>query len=76
MTRNNSDIEDTQSAIDQINKDAADILPFICTPFDCNGHGDCVNGICNCDTGQSASVLLKLLTVTDSHKLSLFGLKN
>jgi hypothetical protein len=51
MTRNNSEINDTQSAIDQVTDDASEIISFTCTPFDCSGHGECVNGICNCDTG-------------------------
>lgn len=63
ITRNNSEINDTQSVIDQVNDEAEEIISFICTPFDCNGHGECVNGICECGSGLLLGTIIKLSIV-------------
>jgi hypothetical protein len=65
LTRNNSDINETQVAMDQVNDEADEIVSFICAPFDCNGHGECVNGNCNCDPGLSFRTIMKLFCEYD-----------
>jgi hypothetical protein len=52
MTRNNSDINDTRSAIELVNEETGPITSHVCVPFDCNRHGQCINGTCSCDTGE------------------------
>ncbi|CAG5119160.1 unnamed protein product, partial [Candidula unifasciata] len=34
---------------------AAAFLNMRCDPFDCNGHGNCSNGVCNCDSNYAGT---------------------
>jgi hypothetical protein len=50
-SRNYSDIVNTSSVRDVMRRDVIAVTSQRCDPFDCNGHGSCVEGRCVCHTG-------------------------
>jgi len=57
---NNSDINDTTLAIAMVNSEVTELnLAFSCSPFDCSGHGQCINGTCQCTSGESVQRLCR-----------------
>jgi len=50
VNRNYTELNDTLATVNETRRIVAvEVSPYICQPFDCNGHGRCVNGKCVCD---------------------------
>jgi len=53
---NYSHVNDSGDLNTRINNGVNDVISYRCEPFDCNGHGHCVNGSCVCNSGMSLSL--------------------
>ena len=50
---NYSDVTDSADLDTLIENVVNDVVSYLCEPYDCNGHGSCVNGSCICNPGMS-----------------------
>jgi len=55
LMRNYTELNDTESLNRVISRAVSALTRLRCEPFDCSGHGRCVNGSCVCNSGMSAS---------------------
>jgi len=55
LMSNYSQINDTETLTSVIVTRVSDVVSYKCEPFDCSGHGRCVNGSCVCDTGREST---------------------
>jgi len=52
LMRNYSTVNNTKSLNAVTRRAVSERSAFKCEPYDCNGHGRCVNGTCVCHTGR------------------------
>jgi len=53
LTRNYTDVNDTESLKDVTDVAVGELLRYKCSPFDCNSNGRCNNGTCVCKPGTT-----------------------
>jgi len=53
LTRNYTELDDTESLNDVTGGAVGEVVRYKCEPFNCNGNGRCVNGTCVCNPGTS-----------------------
>ena len=72
LMANYSDVTDSSNLNTLVKNSVNDVVRYRCEPYDCNGHGRCVEGSCVCDRGMSLP--LTLLSLSSSWSLSPFSL--
>jgi len=56
LMRNYTDVTETGDLNPLVTTSVNDVVSHRCEPYDCNGNGDCVDGLCVCYQGMSLSL--------------------
>ena len=65
LTRNYTELNDTESVNNVTEGAVGGIVSYKCEPFDCNGNGRCVNGTCVCNAGMSCVAGISVVGASD-----------